>query len=73
MRAQGISGEAFLPQPWGDLYDIGGWTLAYSLKHIDQLVIGINPMQPAGDDQALDDAHKVTMQIECLLRGVVLI
>ena len=57
IRAQGIGGEAFLPQSWGELSNVGSWMLAHALEHIDQVVIGIDPMQPAGDDQALDNAH----------------
>ena len=52
IRAQRIGGEAILPQPWGELSDIGRRVLSHALKHIDQVVIGIDAMQPAGDDQA---------------------
>ena len=57
IRAQGIGGKAFLPQSWGELRYVGSWMLAHALEHIDQVVIGIDPMQPAGDDQTLDNAH----------------
>ena len=63
IRAQRIGGEAILPQPWGELSDIGGRVLSHALQHIDQVVIGIDAMQPAGDDQALDDAHVFRAQL----------
>ena len=34
----------------------GPGVLADALKHIDQVVIGIDAVQTTGDDQALDDA-----------------
>jgi len=68
IRAQGAGGEARLPQPWGELGDVGCRMLAHALQHIDQIVIGIDPMQSAGDDQALDDAHVFRAQLRSLSR-----
>ena len=35
-----IGREVLLPQPWGELRDIGGRVLADALEHIDQIGIG---------------------------------
>ena len=32
-----IGREVLLPQPWGELCDIGGRVLADALEHIDQI------------------------------------
>ena len=31
--------------------------VADSLQHIDQIVVGVDLVQPASHDQAVDDAH----------------
>ena len=31
--------------------------LAHPLQHIDQVVVRVDLVQPAGHDQAVDDAH----------------
>ena len=31
--------------------------LAHPLQHVDQVRVGIDPVQPAGDDQTLQDPH----------------
>ncbi len=45
-----------LPQPGGEQVNLCSGVLADALKHIDQVVVGIDAVQAAGDDQALDDA-----------------
>jgi len=45
-----------LPQPGGELRDLGGRVLADALEHIDQINIGVDVVQAAGGDQALRDA-----------------
>ena len=45
-----------LPQPGGEQVDVGGGVLADALEHIDQVVVRIDAVQAAGDDEALDDA-----------------
>jgi hypothetical protein len=43
--------------------DVGGGVLADALKHIDQVVIGIDAVQTTGDDQALDDADMLGAEL----------
>ena len=52
-----IGREVLLPQPWGELRDIGGRVLADALEHIDQIGIGVDVVQATGGDQALRDPH----------------
>lgn len=49
--------EVLLPQPGGELHDLGGRVLADALEHIDQINIGVDVVQAAGGDQALRDAY----------------
>jgi hypothetical protein len=36
-----VGREVLLPQPWGELRDLGGRVLADALEHIDQIGIGV--------------------------------
>ncbi len=45
-----------LPQPGGEQVDVGSGVLADALEHIDQVVVGIDAVQTAGNDEALNDA-----------------
>lgn len=36
---------------------VGGWVRADPLQHIDQVVVGVDAVQPTGHDQALHDAN----------------
>ena len=54
--AQRVIGEVLLPQTWRELGDAGSGVLRDALKHIDEVGVGIDAMEAAGDDQALDDA-----------------
>jgi hypothetical protein len=49
--------EVLLPQPGGELRDIGGRVLADALEDVDEIVVGIDVVQATGGDQALDDPH----------------
>jgi hypothetical protein len=44
------------PEPRRELGDAAGRMFADSLQCIDEIGVGINVVQSAGDDQALDDA-----------------
>ena len=46
-----------LPQSGGEQIDLRGRVLAHALQDVDQVVVRIDLMQPAGHDEALDDAH----------------
>lgn len=54
--AQRIGGEELLPAPGREQPDLGGRVLAHALEHIDQIVVGVDLVQAAGDDQALQHA-----------------
>ena len=54
-RSQRIAGEALLPQSRREFVDAAGRMLTDSLQHIDQIVVGIDLVESAGDDQALHD------------------
>ena len=45
-----------LPQPRRELGDTGGGVDRDALQHVDEVGVGIDVVQPARDDQALDDA-----------------
>ena len=45
-----------LPQTRGQFGDAAGRMNGDPLQHIDEVSVGIDAMQPAGDDQALHDA-----------------
>ncbi len=54
--AQRVAGEALFPQPWRELGDLAGRMLSDPLQYIDEIGVGINAVQSAGNDQTLDDA-----------------
>ena len=54
--AQRVIGEEGFPEPGGELGDARGGMLADALQDVDQVGVGIDAMESAGDDQALDDA-----------------
>ncbi len=49
-------GENLLPQARCEFRNPGGGVLCHALEHIDEVGVGIDAVQAAGDDQALDDA-----------------
>jgi len=54
-RSQGIASEELLPQSWGEFVDAAGWMLTDSLQDVDQIVVGVDLVESAGDDQTLHD------------------
>ena len=56
VRAHRVGCEVLFPQPRRELGDAAGGMFADSLQHIDEISVGINAVQSAGDDQTLDDA-----------------
>ena len=54
--AQRVAGEALFPRPWRELGDLAGRMLSDPLQYIDEIGVGINAAQSAGNDQTLDDA-----------------
>jgi hypothetical protein len=54
VRAQRIVGEEWFPQARGQLGNLRRGVLRDAQEHIDKIGIGINAVQSAGDDQALD-------------------
>ena len=57
VRAQGMGGKPFFPASGRQLFGRAGQVVAYPLKDIDQVGIGIDAVQTTGDQQALDHAH----------------
>jgi len=55
-RAQGIAGEDLLPESRREFVDAVGWMLSNALENVDEVVVGVDVVQPTGDDQALDEA-----------------
>jgi hypothetical protein len=39
--------------------DVGSGVLVDTLQHIDQVVVGVDVVQPAGHDQALDGGDRL--------------
>ena len=56
LGAQRIGGEVLFPQAWSEFGDAAGGMLADPLQHIDEVGVRIDAVEPARDDQALDDA-----------------
>ena len=54
--AQRVGGEVLFPQSRGELLDLRGRVLADALQDVDQVVVRIDLMQPAGHDETLHDA-----------------
>ena len=54
--AQRVVREVLLPQTRRELGDPGSGMQGDSLEHIDEVGVGIDAVQAAGDDQALNDA-----------------
>jgi len=52
---QRIGGEVLLPQSWREFVDSIRGVLTDTLQHIDEIVVGIDPVQSASDDQTLHD------------------
>lgn len=50
-----MSGEKVLPQPRGEFVRAAGRMLAHTLQDVDQIVVRVDPVQPAGQDQAVHD------------------
>ena len=48
IRAQGIVGKQALPPPRRECLNIACRMQADPLEHVDQVGVGIDPMQPAG-------------------------
>ena len=52
---QGVVSEERLPHSWGEFADALGRMLADALQYVDQAGVGVHAVQPAGDQQTLDD------------------
>jgi len=50
-------GEHRLPHPRGQFGDSAGWVYTDTLQHVDQVGVGIDTLQAAGDQQTLDDPN----------------
>ena len=51
----GVCGEAFLPEPRRQRGDVAGRMTLDALKHVDQVGVRIDALQPARNEQALED------------------
>ena len=54
--AQRICGEVPLPQARREFGDAAGGMFADPLQHIDEIGVGIDAVESAGDDPTLEDA-----------------
>ena len=48
--------ELGFPESRGEFLDLGSRVLGDPLEHIDQVGVGVDLVEAAGDDEALDDA-----------------
>ena len=55
-RSQRVVGEEWLPVSRGEFMDLAGGMLPDALQDIDEVVVRVDPVQSAGDDQTLQDA-----------------
>ena len=51
IRAQGVVGEVLLPAPRGEQVDLAGGVAVDALQDVDQIVVGVDVVQAAGDDE----------------------
>ena len=51
-----MGGEVLFPQARGEFCDAAGGMHTDALQDIDEVGVGVDAVQPAGDDQTLDDA-----------------
>jgi len=56
VRSQRIGSELIFPDAGRERFDFAGRMLVDPLQHIDQVGVRIDAVQPAGGQQALDDA-----------------
>ena len=55
-RAERIVVETLLPETRREFVHLAGRMLGDTLQHIDQIVVRVDLVETAGDDQALHDA-----------------
>ncbi len=58
-----MDGEEGFPQSRGEFVDAGCGVLAHALQDIDQVVVRVDLVQPAGHDQALYDAYVLSPRL----------
>jgi hypothetical protein len=63
LGAHGAGGEVLFPQSWREFGDVACGMLADPLQHIDEISIRIDAVEPARDDQALDDADVLRAEL----------
>lgn len=56
IRLQAVLRKVFFPEPWCRFFNSGGVVRIDSLQDIDQVVIRIYLVQPAGHQQTLNNA-----------------
>jgi hypothetical protein len=57
VRAERVLGEVLLPQVGGQKMDVEGGMGIDALEHADEIAIGIDALEAARREQALNDAH----------------
>jgi hypothetical protein len=63
VRAQGVVREVLLPKAWREHGDITRRMLADAQQHVDQVVVRVDVVQPAGHDQALEHTDLLSAQL----------
>ena len=43
-----------IPEPRGEEFDVLSWMRIYSLEYIDEIGIGVDVVEPTGDEERLD-------------------
>ena len=56
-EGRGLAAKCCFPEARREFGDAAGGVFADPLQHIDQVGVWIDAVEPAGDDQALDDAY----------------
>jgi len=62
IRAQGIVGEVLFPQARGELGYVFGGVCTNPLEHVYEVIVGIDALEPAGAQEALDDTQVLGSQ-----------
>jgi hypothetical protein len=55
VRSPRIIGEAFFPEPRRERGNVAGGMIFHALQHVDQVGVRIDPLQPAGGQQTVED------------------
>ena len=60
---RGVASEVLLPAPRGEQVDLAGGVAVDALQDINQIGVGVDVVDVAGDDEALQGGHRLGADI----------